>query len=93
MIETILSVGLFFFIYWGAMVFGYYVSEFCVKPFGLFDVYPWVCRKCATTQTMIALYIAGAIILSSWWFFLCGMGIALAQAECFIITEKKKGLQ
>lgn len=92
MIATILSVGLFWFIYWISMVAGFYISEFKVTPFGFFDVYPYKCRRCLSTQMMLALYASASIIISSWWFMGFGVVIAAAQAICFIITDKEKGL-
>lgn len=82
--------------FWGIFIIGFFigyvVSEQLVSPFGLFDLKPFNCRKCCTTQTLLALYGSVAICLESWVFFLSGVILTAALALCFIITEKEKGL-
>lgn len=83
-------------IFWAIFIVGfsvaYVVSEHLVIPFGLFDVYPWKCRKCMTTWTLIALYASVALAMSNWILFICGVLITAAQTLCIIITDKEKGL-
>lgn len=71
---------------------GYLVPEKLVVPFGLFDVYPWKCRKCMTHWTLTALYASVAIIIGSWVFFVVGEIVTIAQSYCFHYTDKERGL-
>lgn len=89
MIVEVIGFWLVFFV---GFLIGYFVSERFVRPLGLFDMKPFNCRKCMTTQTLLVLYGSTAICLNSWIFFLCGVILTAALAVCFIITDKEKGL-
>ena len=89
----VLDIIVFWSIYIISFILGYAVSESLVRPFGMFDVYPFCCRKCLTTWLMIASYVSIGICLGKWVLMLCGVILAAAQALCFIITDKEKGLQ
>lgn len=91
-ISIIWIVILFFVIYIVCFIAAHAITEGFVRPFGLFDVYPWKCRKCLTTWSMAVSYGVGGLILGSWVFFLGGLLLTTAQAICFIITDKEKGL-
>ena len=88
----IVEIITFWAIYFVCFFLAYYVADFCVMPFGVFDVYPWKCRKCLTTWSLVASYGSVALMFQSWIFFLCGVILTAGQAVCFIITDKEKGL-
>lgn len=87
----VIKIVLFFVVYVVAFFIGWWIPEKMVSPWGLFDVYPWKCRKCLTTWMMVALYI-GIGLMVNWWFIIFGLIISGAQAYCFIYTDKEKGL-
>lgn len=88
----VIDILVFWLIYFLSFMIGYFI-ESNVSPFGLFDVYPWKCRKCLTTWLMVGGYGCGALLLNSWVFFLGGVILAISQAICFIITDKEKGIR
>lgn len=89
MIITIIAFWVILFI---GLAIGYIVSEKLVVTFGLFDVYPWKCRRCMTHWTLTALYASVAIIIGSWIFFVLGEIVTIAQTYCFYYTDKERGL-
>lgn len=89
----IVEILVFITIYCIGFIFGYFISEKWTRPFGFFDTYPWMCRKCCTFWIMVFLYTFATLIMNNWWLFGFGMVISIAQAICFIISEREKGLR
>lgn len=87
------TVLLFWAIYLIAFVLGYLISEkLNNKPFGMFSVYPFRCRRCCTTQLMAVLYISTAVVLDSWVFGGLGLLVTIGQGIEFIYGDKQDGL-
>ena len=92
MIQMIIEVIAFLAVYAISFTLGYLTSEKWCKPNGIYDVYPWMCRKCATSQLMVVLYTCVALIFGSLWFFILGALVTVATALEFMLTEKEKGI-
>lgn len=88
---TIVYIILFFAIYlitlWGTYFF---TEHFYPKPFGLFDFYPFICRKCLTTWSMAIAYISVAIIIQSLTFGILGVILSAFNGYAMHVTEKER---
>lgn len=88
MIQTLL---IFFGVYFAAFVMGYLIADKWVRPFGLFDVYPWKCRKCCTTWMMVGAYFF--VFIMGWLplkFIFCAILITGMNVVAFIYDERKR---
>ena len=45
----------------------------CIKPFSYFDTYPFICKKCMTTWSLIATYIMAGVLMDDPLFGLFGV--------------------
>lgn len=88
MIQTLL---IFFGIYAVSFVLGYLISDKLTRPFGLFDVYPFKCRKCCTTWLMVALYAVW--MMMDWNLYVFGASILIIAMNiaAFIYDERERG--
>lgn len=68
-------------------VIGWIVPEKLVKPFGIFDVYPFKCRKCLTTWMLAAMYITVTILYFNWWFLVLSVIITTLSAIALWYTD------
>ena len=61
----------------------------CIKPWSYFDTYPFICKKCMTTWSLVAVYIMVAVLMKDPLFgffgvilgFLYGYGLNKIEEE------------
>lgn len=90
MVTSILYIIAFWVIYFLALTFAWYISEELTRPFGVFDILPFHCRKCCTFWTMLLSYISFSIPFYNIYFLSCGIAITIATTVCIIITERER---
>lgn len=81
---------LFYFIWYLGILIGYIVPTLKFKPFGMFDFYPFICRKCMTTWTLLVLYGTASYILDSPSFFIVGAIASAATGAGLYYTERER---
>lgn len=86
LLEIITLASLYIF----SMVTGYYITEYLVKPFNFWDVYPYKCIKCLqfwlTLITTASIgYASGSLLI-----MIGGATLAVGQAIARIITDKNR---
>lgn len=81
-----------FFIIWAIGVVGSWMiaEKYHPKAFGIFDFYPFICRKCLCFWGMLILYIVGAILLNSIGFGLLGALFAAMNGLAIHYTEMER---
>lgn len=90
MLHSIIIVLLFWLTYALGLVIGWYIPEKLVKPWGLFDMKPFDCRKCMTFWSLLLSYISFTVLLHNIYFLSCGILITIATTYCLIYTEREK---
>ena len=79
MIDTILTIALFWVLFFVITYTTHYIYEvrgLDIKPWSYFDTYPYTCRKCMTTWALITTYIMAGILLADLTFTLLGITLA-----------------
>lgn len=95
MVHNIIIIAGFWILYATLLSAIYYLKEKLMwqpKPYGILDFYPWICRKCLTTWTIIASYICIGIIISNFWFALAGVLLGIGTGYGMYYTEKERGM-
>lgn len=93
MIHNIIIITGFWILYFAILTAIYYIKEVKMwqpKPYGVLDTYPFICRKCLTTWTLIASYISIGIIISNIWFAIAGTILGAATGYAMYYTEKER---
>lgn len=73
-----------------SMVTGYYITEYLVKPFNFFDVYPYKCIKCLQFWLTLLTTASVGYASESWLIGIGGAILAIGQAIARIITDKER---
>ena len=95
-----LSIIIFWVIFFGVTFVMHCLYEKCdiagfIKPWSYFDTYPFICKKCMTTWSLIAVYIMAAVLMNDPLFgffgvilgFLYGYGLNKMEEERTITDE------
>ena len=93
MVHNIIIIAGFWILYFAILTAIYYIKEVKMwqpKPYGVLDTYPFICRKCLTTWTLIASYISIGIIISNIWFAIAGTILGAATGYAMYYTEKER---
>lgn len=98
-----LSIIIFWTIFFTVTFVMYILYEKCdiaglIKPFSYFDTYPYICKKCMTTWSLIAAYIMAAVLMNDplFGFFgvilggLYGYGLNKIEEERTVTYEDNK---
>lgn len=60
------------------------------KPFSMLDSYPWICRKCLTTWTLVASYISVGFILTDPLYAIFGVILGAATGFAMNYTDNER---
>ena len=93
MASNIIIVAAFWLWYFFILTAVYYIKEVKAwqpKPYGVLDTYPFICRRCLTTWTLVASYISIGIIISNPWFAYAGTLLGAATGYAMYYTEKER---
>ena len=93
MVHTFILISIFWVCYFIGLTLGWLIPEKLVKPFGLFDIFPFNCRKCCTTWTLVAVYSTYLFLCFNWVVFGASIFITAATAYCIYKTEKDKTVE
>lgn len=86
----ILIVLLFFSIFAIVSVLSRIYSKYIIskiKPWSLFDHYPFNCEKCFTTWSMVAIYIIAGYFLNNWIFAILGSIVSIGNGIGIWLTD------
>lgn len=92
MMKILIIIG-FWVVYLLGLFIGWYVPERLVKPWGMFDMFPFKCRKCMTFWSLLALFSTYALITSSWWVVLGGVIMIVLTTIALYIDEKSRTVE
>ena len=97
-----LSIIIFWAIFFGVTFVMHYSYEKLdiaglIKPWSYFDAYPFICKKCMTTWSLIATYIMAAVLMNDplFGFFgvilggLYGYGLNKMEEERIVNEDNK----
>lgn len=92
MLHSIIIVLLFWLTYALGLVIGWYIPEKLVKPWGLFDMKPFDCRKCMTFWSLTLMYMSWYFILFNIWFTMFGLVLTFMTIAAIMYTEWERGI-
>lgn len=93
MIHNVILVTAFWGMYFVILTLVWYLKErlaWTPKPYGIIDNYPFICRKCLTTWTLIASYISVGIIINNPVFAIFGVLLGAGTGYAIHQTEKER---
>lgn len=61
-----------------------------IEPWSYFDRYPFICNKCMTTWTLIAIYVMVALLLNNFIFGLFGVLLSGLHGYGLYKSEKER---
>lgn len=61
-----------------------------IKPWSIFDHFPFICEKCFTTWFMVAVYIMTGYLLNNYIFAILGAIVAIGNGIGIYLTEKER---
>ena len=61
-----------------------------IEPWSYFDRYPFICNKCMTTWTLIAIYVMVALLLDNFIFGLFGVLLSGLHGYGLYKSEKER---
>ena len=61
-----------------------------IEPWSYFDRYPFICNKCMTTWTLIAIYVMVALLLKNFIFGLFGVLLSGLHGYGLYKSEKER---
>ena len=61
-----------------------------IKPWSIFDHFPFICEKCFTTWLMVAVYIMTGYLLNNLVFAILGTIVAIGNGIGIYLTEKER---
>ena len=61
-----------------------------IEPWSYFDRYPFICNKCMTTWTLIAIYVMVALLLDNFIFGLFGVLLSGLHGYGLYKLEKER---
>lgn len=86
--------------FWGMYIFILFAmwilkEQMAWQPtaYSMLDFYPFLCRKCLTTWTLIASYISVGIIISSPLFAVFGVLLGAGTGYAMDYTEKERTIE
>lgn len=91
MINTILTIALFWVIFFTVTLITHYIYNvrgLDIKPWSYFDTYPYTCHKCMTTWALVTTYLIAGILLADLTFTL--LGITLSFCYGFGLNKREK---
>lgn len=89
MMKILIIIG-FWVVYLLGLYIGWVVPEKLIKPWGMFDMFPFKCRKCLTMWSLLALFSTYALITSSWWVAFGGLIMTALTTVALYIDEKSR---
>lgn len=91
MVETILTIVLFWAVFFSITAITHYIyiqRGIDIPDWSYFDMYPWLCFKCMTTWTLIAAYVTLGIIIKDALF--TGLGVLLSALYGYGLYKLEK---
>ena len=61
-----------------------------IKPWSIFDHFPFICEKCFTTWFMVAVYIMTVYLLNNLVFAILGIIVAIGNGIGIYLTEQER---
>ena len=61
-----------------------------IKPWSIFDHFPFICEKCFTTWFMVAVYIMTGYLLNNLLFAILGTIVAIGNGIGIYLTDKER---
>lgn len=61
-----------------------------IKPWSIFDHFPFICEKCFTTWFMVAVYIMTGYLLNNLVFAILGAIVAIGNGIGIHLTDKER---
>lgn len=61
-----------------------------IKPWSIFDHFPFICEKCFTTWFMVAVYIMTGYLLNNLVFAILGTIVAIGNGIGIYLTDKER---
>ena len=96
MLHNILIIAGFWLLYFTLLTLIWWLKEvkaWSPEPFGVLDSYPWICRKCLTTWTLIASYLSVGIIIGNPAFAFFGVLLGAGTGYAMHYTEKERTVE
>lgn len=93
MIENIIFVTGFWAHYFLVLTIIYWLKEVIAwqpQPFGILDFYPFLCRRCLTTWSLVASYISVGIIISNPLYAIFGVILSAATGFAMNYTDNER---
>ena len=86
---VLLFLGIFVIVSVFARLYSKYIIP-KIKPWSLFDHYPFNCEKCFTTWSMAAIYIIAGYFLNNWIFAILGSIVSIGNGIGIYLTDKER---
>lgn len=80
----------FWMVYFVMTIAAWHITNNLNQPFGYWDRYPFKCKRCLTTWSLLLGYGSVALILGSWTFFFCGVLLTFMETVAVIYTEHER---
>lgn len=93
MIHTMILTAVFWAMYFTILAVVWYIKEklmWSPAAYGVLDFYPFICKKCLTTWTIIGAYITIGIILNNPLFAVFGTLLGIGTGIGMHETEKER---
>lgn len=90
MIQTFILISIFWACYFTGLTLGWIIPERLVKPFGLLDLYPFRCRTCCTTWSLVAVYATYLFLHFNWVILGCSIFVTAGTIYGMHVTELER---